>query len=306
MRRSNPAPRLAAVDLNLLVALDALLHEDSVTAAGRSIGLSQPAMSHALARLRELVGDELLVRRGRALQKTALGQELAPVTRRLVAEIEDTLLGSRTFEPRTSTRRFRIAANDYCGAVLLPALLARIRQAAPNVLLDVFPAQGALPLGELERGELDVVLGTYDRIDAPLESQLLYREEFMCALRKGRSRARSFSLSRYLELDHLLVASPGYGPGVVDCELGKRGLRRRVAMRVPHFLVAPAIVARTDLVLTLPRRLLMLAPTSQLFVTKPPLRIPGFGVQLAWHRRAADDPGSRWLRDQITACAAEV
>jgi len=307
MRRSSPPPRLAAIDLNLLVALDALLREDSVTAAGRSIGLSQPAMSHALARLRELVGDELLVREGRALRKTAVGQQLAPAIRRLVTEIESTLLGRRGFEPKTSSRRFLIAANDYCGAVLLPGLLSKIRHAAPNVVLDVFPQQGPLPIGELERGELDVVLGTYERIEAPLVGQLLYREDFMCALRKGHPGGRGLSLHRYLELDHLLVANPGYGPGVVDGVLGERGLRRRVAMRVPHFLVAPAIVARTDLVLTLPRRLLSVAVrTSQLHVMRPPLKIPEFSVQLAWHQRANDDPGSLWLRNQIVASTAAI
>jgi DNA-binding transcriptional LysR family regulator len=306
MRRS-PAPRLAAIDLNLLVALDALLHEDSVTAAGRSIGLSQPATSHALSRLRELVGDELLVREGRALRKTALAQQLAPTIRRLVAEIESTLLGRRGFDPKTSSRRFRLAANDYCGAVLLPGLLAKVRQGAPNVVLDVLPQQGALPVGELERGELDMVLCTYERIEAPLVGRVLYREDFMCALRKDHPRARSLSLRRYLELDHLLVANPGYGPGVVDCVLGERGLRRSVAMRVPHFLVAPTVVARTDLVLTLPRRLLaMMARSSGLRVIKPPLEIPNFAVQLAWHQRANDDPGSLWLRERVTACAAEL
>ena len=305
--RSRKTPRLAAVDLNLLTALDALLHEESVTAAGRSIGLSQPAMSHALSRLRELVGDELLVREGRSLHKTLLGQQLAPEIRRLVAEIESTLLGRHVFEPKTSSRRFRIASNDYCGAVLLPGLLSRVRQAAPKVVLDVFPQQGPLPVTELERGELDVVLGTYERIEAPLAGRLLYHEDFACALRRGHPRGRGLSLGRYLELDHLLVANPGYGPGVVDHLLAERGLSRRVAMRVPHFLVAPAIVAQTDLVLTLPRRLLrIMAGISNLLVTKPPLAIPPFDVQLVWHRRAADDPGSLWLRDQIVACAAKL
>lgn len=307
MRRSDLAPRLAAIDLNLLVALDALLHEDSVTAAGRRIGLSQPATSHALSRLRELVGDELLVREGRALRKTVVGQQLAPVIRRLVAEIESTLLGRRAFEAKKSTRRFRIAANDYCGAVLLPGLLAKVRQVAPGVGLDVFPQQGPLPVSELERGELDVVLGTHERIEAPLAGRLLYREDFVCVLSKGHFRGRRLSLRRYLELEHLLVANPGYGPGVVDAVLRERGLTRRVAMRVPHFLVAPAIVARTDLILTLPRRLLLMTACSdQLEVVKPPLRIPGFSVQLAWHQRASDDPGSIWLRDQIFACGAKL
>ena len=307
MPRRSSAPRLAAIDLNLLVALDALLHEDSVTAAGRSIGLSQPAMSHALSRLRELVGDELLVRQGRAFRKTVLGQQLAPVIRRLLADIESTWLAPRAFEPKTSSRCFRIAANDYCGAVLLPGLLSRLRQAAPSVALDVFAQQGPLPIAELERGELDVVLGTHQRVEAPLAARLLYREEFMCAVRKDHPLGRGLSLRRYLELEHLLVANPGYGPGAVDGVLGERGLSRRVTMRVPHFLVAPAIVAQTDLVLTLPRRLLLaMANTSKLRITKPPLKIPAFSVQLVWHQRATEDPGSSWLRDQIAASAAEL
>lgn len=307
MRRKGPTPRLSAVDLNLLVALDALLHESSVTAAGRSIGLSQPATSHALAKLRELLDDELLVREGRLLRKTALGEQLAPKVRQLVAEIERTLLRRPTFDPRTSSRCFRLASNDYCGAVLLPALLSRVRQAAPNVVIDVFPQQGPIPLGEFARGELDVVLGTYGHIEAPLAARVLFREDFMCAIRQDHPHGRRLTLRRYVELDHLLVANPGYGLGVVDHALDTRGLQRRVAMRIPHFLVAPAIVAQTDLVLTLPRRLLLMAAdSSQLHVTKPPLPIPSFAVQLVWHQHTDEDPGSRWFREQIVACAAEL
>src|ERR1041384_3445543 len=110
-------PNLASINLNLLVALDALLHEDSVTRAGRRVGLSQPAMSHALAQLRQLLNDELVVREGRLTRKTELAREIAPTVQRLVAEIESTLLGHRRFDPATSRRRFRIAANDYCGVV---------------------------------------------------------------------------------------------------------------------------------------------------------------------------------------------
>jgi DNA-binding transcriptional LysR family regulator len=299
-------PRLAAIDLNLLVALDALLHEDSVTSAGRRIGLSQPAMSHALGRLRELLNDELLVRDGRRLQKTQLGTELAPTIRRLVTEIESTLLTRRLFDPKTSHRVFRMAANDYCGAVLLPMLLARMRKAAPNVVLDIYPQHGPPPVGELERGELDFVLGTYGRVAPPLVGRELFRETFMCALGNKHLRAKKLTLRRYLELDHLLVANPGYGPGAVDAALGARGLRRRVAMRVPHFLVAPAIVAQTDLVLTSPRRLLEMAKSPGVRVVPPPLSITGFAVQLAWHQRTNDDPGASWLRAQVEACAGTL
>lgn len=307
MRRSAPTPRLSAIDLNLLVVLDALLHENSVTAAGRSIGLSQPATSHALAKLRELLHDELLVREGRGLRKTAFGEQLAPTVRQLVTEIEHTLFRRPSFDAQTSSRCFRLATNDYCGAVLLPPLLSSVREAAPNVVIDVFPQQGPIPVGEFSRGELDVVLGTYGRVEAPIVSRLLLREDFICAVRRDHPLGRRLTLRRYVELDHLLVANPGYGPGVVDHALGARGLQRKVAMRVPHFLVAPAIVARTDLVVTLPRRLLgAIADSSKLYVAKPPLHIPSFGVQLLWHQRSSDDPGSRWFLEQIAACAAQL
>jgi len=297
---------LAAIDLNLLVALDALLREENVTVAGRRIGLSQPAMSHALGRLRELLDDELLVREGRVMRRTELGRQLTPAVRRLVGDIEATLLARRRFDPATSQRSFRIAANDHAGAVLLPALFARVRRAAPGVQLDILPQQGAPAEAELARGDLDAVIGTFVRVAPPLVERVLFREGFVCAVRRDHPAAGRLTLRRYVELDHLLVASPGYGPGVVDLALEARGMQRRVAMRVPHFLVAPAIVARTDLVLTLPRRVLAAADASALRVSRPPLPLEDFPVQLIWHQRADSDPGAAWLREQIAACAREL
>jgi len=300
-----PDPNLAALDLNLLVALDALLHEESVTLAGQRIGISQPAMSHALARLRDLLNDELLVREGRNMRKTELGQELMPTVRRLVSEIESMLLGRRHFDPGTSRRNFRIAASDYYAAVLLPELIASMRRESPDVRLDVYERAG-LPAGELARAELEAVLTTGGRVEAPLVSKELFREGFVCVVRKQHPTRGRLTLTRYVELDHLLVASPGYGPGVVDFALQAQGMQRRIALRVPHFLVAPAIVARTDLVLTVPRRVLEAVDTSGLRIAKPPLPLESFGVHLVWHRRAERDPGATWLRDRIAASARKV
>jgi DNA-binding transcriptional LysR family regulator len=292
---------LAAFDLNLLVALDALLREENVTVAGRQIGLSQPAMSHALARLRELMGDELLVRTGRRMHRSALGHQLMPTVRRLIGDLEATLLPRRRFEPKTSQRRFRLAANDHAGAVVLPALFARVRAAAPGVQLDVLPQAGAPPV-ELATGELEGAIGTFLGVAPPLVERVLFRESFACVMRRDHPTGR-LNLRSYLELDHLVIASPGYGPGVVDLALEARGHARRVAMRVPHFLVAPAIVARTDLVLTLPRRVLAVASDRRLRVSKPPIPLSDFAVQVVWHRRSDADAGAAWLREQIIACA---
>src|SRR5688500_7657104 len=131
--------RLAAIDLNLLVALDALLREESVTAAGRSVGMSQPAMSHALSRLRELLNDELLVRAGRGMRRTLLAQQLRPRVQQILGDIEATLVVGQSFEAATSQRIFRVATDDYCGAVLLPSATSSICRAAPNVRLDFHP-----------------------------------------------------------------------------------------------------------------------------------------------------------------------
>lgn len=297
------SPKLSAIDLNLLVALDALLREESVTAAGKSIGLSQPATSHALSKLRELLDDELLVRDGRRMKRTVFGRSLAPVVERLIGDLEATLLTRRAFEPATSRRTFRVAMSDYCGTVILPSLLEGLRREAPQITLDVHPAHGALPEAALASGELDAVLGTFLEVSPGLGRTELFDEGFVVVVRA--SDTRRLSLARYAARDHLLVANPGYGPGVVDYALEARGLQRRVAVRVPHFLVAPAIVARTDLVLTLPERIARAMGGEGVRLQRAPLELDRFPVQLFWHERRAQNPAITWLREAITdACAA--
>ncbi len=303
-RRSAALPKLSAIDLNLLVALDALLREESVTAAGRSIGLSQPATSHALSKLRELLDDELLVREGRRMKRTLLGRSLAPIVERLIGDIEATLLTRRAFEPGTSRRTFRVAMSDYCGTVILPSLLERLRREAPQITVDVHPAHGALPEPALASGDLDAVLGTYLHVPPGLGSEELFDEGFVVLVRSGDS--KRLSLARYADRDHLLVANPGYGPGVVDYALEALGLQRRVSVRVPHFLVAPAIVARTDLVLTLPDRIARTLVGEAVRLMRAPLELERFPVQLFWHERRAQDPAITWLREVITSTCADL
>jgi len=296
-------PKLAAVDLNLLVALDALLSTENVTAAGKAIGASQPAMSHALSRLRELLEDQILVRAGRGMQRTSLAKQLTPVVRQILDDVEATLFARRHFDPASSRRTFRVGANDYCGAVLLPALIEQTSALAPGVRLDIHAPPDRAPLDELARGDLDVVLGTFQQVSAPLCREELFQEEFVCLLRRGHPLRARLTPARYAELEHVLVANPGYGPGVVDFALAARGLSRRVAVKVPHFLVAPAIVARTDYVLTLPRRVARAAASANLRLLEPPLELEGFPVELIWHQRGDADAGVVWLCQQIRRAA---
>ena len=302
---SGRAP-LAGIDLNLLLALDALLLEENVTRAAARIGLSQPATSHALARLRELLQDPLLIRQGSVMQPSALGRQLAPEVRRLLTDVEATLFGHRQFEPSSSSRTFRVAANDYCGAVLLPDFVARMRRAAPRTRLDVREQRGQAPVAELARGELDLALGTFLEPAPDLTTQVLFEERFVCLVRRGHPAIRrKLSLEAYAALDHVLVVSPGYGPGVVDHALAQLGLQRSVAVRVPHFLVAPAIVAKSDLIVTLPARLgSTFAAVEGLTELEPPLALRSFPVSAAWHPRAALEPASVWLRGVLAAAVS--
>jgi DNA-binding transcriptional LysR family regulator len=298
---SRSAPKLASIDINLIVALDALLREGNVTAAGRRIGLSQPATSQALARLREVVGNPLLVRDGRAMRLTAFAERIAPRVRRLVGEIEATLLGHIDFTPKTATRRFRIATNDYCGAVFMPKALARIRGAAPGVELELHAYRGHPSPEELARGELDLGIGVFLHLEPGIESRVLFQDRFVCLVRRGHPHVRgAMTLDRFVELDHLLVSAPDYGPGVVDAALAHRGLRRHVAARIPYFLVAPALVACTDLVLTLPERMARhAAKHHRLRVLATPIQLAPFAVQMIWHHSVNDDRASQWLRSEI-------
>ena len=308
LRGKGAAPKLASIDLNLVVALDALLREGNVTAAGRRIGLSQPATSQALARLREVLGDPLLVREGRGMRLTAFAERIAPRVRHVISDLEATILGHRSFLPDRATRTFRIATNDYCGAVLVPEALARVRSAAPDVDLELHPYRGHPSPQELARGELDLGIGVFLRVEPGLESLVLFEDRFVCLVGKGHPRVRgALTLSRFVDLDHVLVSAPDYGPGVVDFALAQRGLRRRVVAKVPHFLVAPALVARTDLVLTLPERVArQVARAHDLRVLATPLELAPFAVQMIWHRSANEDLASRWLRSEIVEAARSL
>jgi DNA-binding transcriptional LysR family regulator len=156
---------------------------------------------------------------------------------------------------------------------------------------------------ELARGEIDAAVGIFLDSEVGLERQVLFEEDFQCLVRRGHPRVRDrLTLQRFVELDHVLVTAPDYGPGVVDVALAKRGLRRRVVARVPHFLVAPALVARTDLIVTLPTRVARMAAVAHgLRVLPPPIELTSFAVQMVWHVVARDDAASHWLREAVVA-----
>lgn len=299
---------LRGLDLNLLPVLDALLGERHVTRAAHRLGLSQPATSHALARLRALLGDPLLVRGPGGLVATPRALALAPQVREALEASARVLAGPVAFVPAEARRTFHIAASDYAELVLLPALIARLRRVAPGVELwsHPVPADAADALAD-GRVDLCVVPERGAGWPAGVYQRALFAETFTCVVRADHPAAgRRLTLNRFCELDHLLVAPRGTPGSYVDDALAAVGRRRRVAVAVPHFLVVPHIVAATDLVATLATRVArQLAAPLALAVLPPPVEVAGFTMALLWHERAQRDPAHRWLREQVQAVARD-
>lgn len=300
------AMNLSAVDLNLLVALDALLSERSVTLAARRLGLSQPAVSHALRRLRELFGDPLLVRSSGGLQPTERALSLSAPLSHALESVRRTLEGPAAFDPATATRTFAVATADHGSFVLLPELWAALNAEAPGV--DVAVRAGTVEQGmrELLDGELDLLVGPYQREVAGYYRQRLLHERFVCVLRRGHPAARGeFTLDRWLSLPHLLVAPTGRPGSAVDAALSAMGRTRRVGLSVPQFLLAPHVVAASELVWTAPERMARAyAALLPLTVVPVPIPLEGFTVWQSWHERRHRDPGHAWLRQRVRAVAA--
>jgi DNA-binding transcriptional LysR family regulator len=298
---------LGAFDLNLLVALDALLAERSVTKAAARIGITQSAASHALSRLRRLTGDELLVRGRDGMVSTMRADVMRAPLRRSLDEITSTLSSPRPFDPRTARLRFFIGTSDYAELVLLPGVIKRLESAAPEVELRVLPV-GHDPAMELATGKLDVVImpAQPDDESQGIRGRKMFSDRFVCIARGDHplAKTKALTMSAFVGCAHALISPWGMEGGYVDDALARLGLRRKVTVAVPHFLVAPYIVASSDLLLTVAERLAhVVAEPLGLVVLPPPRRLDltGFTVSLLWHERTHEDPARRWVREVIVA-----
>lgn len=301
---------LRAVDLNLVLALDALLAERHVTRAAARLGVTQSAASHALARLRELLGDPLLVRGPKgAMLPTPRATELAPAVHRILEDLAGVLRGQGGFDPATATHTFHVGAADYIELILLPRLVERLARSAPGIDLWIHQF-GEFGDAELAAGVLDLVIGPPRRALRPAGSyeKVLFDEHFTCIVRKGHPLADArMTLPRYAAASHVLVAPRGTPGSLVDDALAAAGRTRRIAVAVPHFLVVPHVVAASDLVATLPNRVAaFFADLVGLARASPPVELAPFQMAMAWHERMHEDVRHRWLREQLLAVAAEV
>jgi len=300
-----PTTDLAGINLNLVVALDALLTAANVTRAAERVGVTQSAMSHSLRQLRELLGDALLIRGRGGMVRTPRAEQLAAPLHRGLLELRRALSNEPVFEPRTTTRRFTLATGDYLAAALLPELLALLGREAPHVDLVIRHLIPDQVTSLMESGEVDLCVAAFPDSSLSLRQQKLFTEDFVCVVRQDHPAVRKgLDLETYLRLPHVLISPRGEGAGVVDTALAKLGRSRRIALRLPYFLTAPLSVVNSDHVLTAPRRLVeTLTGAWPLQILPLPIALRSFDVLQIWHERFDGDPAHRWLRGVMARAA---
>ena len=295
---------LSAVDLNLLKLFEALVRERSVTQAGLRLGLSQPAASRALGRLRTMLGDRLVVRGKFGLELTPRGEALAGPVARLLDDVRG-IVSPAVFDPASATGRITIAAHDHLSLLVLAGLIARFERHAPALSLHI-----AQPAGDnvrlVEQGTADLALGIFEALPGSLYRRSLYTDSLVCVVRSDHPGvAGGLSLERYVALRHVTVTISGVGESAVDVALSTLGLTRHVALRVPHFLAGGMLVADSDMILTLPSRLARrLAERLPLALLDLPLQVAPLSPAMIWHERFHGDPAHAWVRQQLVDVVA--
>ncbi|GLO50184.1 transcriptional regulator [Pseudomonas putida] len=295
---------LRKIDLNLLLALHALLSEKHVTRAALRLHRSQPAVSHALAQLRKHFDDPLLVRQNGRMALTARAQSLAKPLHDALGNLNG-LLAAPQFEPAKAQRRFRLSLSDYSSRIILPPLLRHLRHVAPGVDLAISQASRETMLAQLLDGELDLALGIFPDLPQAITAQPLFTDSFIsvadCQVLPA---SGGLVLADWLARPHVLMAMHPDAFDEIERALAAQGLRRRIALALPHWSAAVEVLAGTDLILTVASRAVgSLNQHRTLRQFEPPLAIPSFDYQQAWHSRKDDDPGHRWLRETVWACS---
>jgi DNA-binding transcriptional LysR family regulator len=288
------------IDLNLLRVFDAVLVARGVTPAAVRLGLTQPAVSNALARLRALFGDALFVRTPAGMDATPFARELAEPVRQALALLESALAHGPGFDASTSTRAFRFYMSDLGQIEFLPPLVERVQRTARGVRLEAVALEVEDIANALAAGALDLAIGFLPGLGPPLRRRPLFRDPYVCLMRADHPAVgKTLTRKKFLEASHALVSYRG-GHRVIEEALERAGLARRIALRVPHFTVVPMVLERTDLILTLPARVARVFERRGKFKSlPPPVPIPPADVAVHWHERFEADPGNRWLRELV-------
>ena len=291
-------------DFGLLLSLDALLQESSVTGAARRVGLSTPAMSHALARIRERLGDPILVRSGRGMLLTPRALALKRQVHDVVTEARRALSPERPFVASELSRTFVVHASDYVLTILGAAVDRILREDAPKVCVRFVPNAPDDPALLRDQGS-DLAVGIYGDLPQEMRSRPLLTDRFVCVVRRGHpATKRRFTLEQFVGIPHIQVAPRGKPGGYIDDVLQERGRSRVVARAVPYFITALQLAAETDYVLTISERIAKrFAEPLSLTLLEPPVKLRPYALSLVWHPRMDGDHGHRFLRDVFLRAA---
>ena len=301
------AVHLARVDLNLFVVFDAIFSEGSITRAGRRLNLSQPAISHALARLRGLAGDPLFVRNGHAMSPTPRARRMIDAVRNALHGFETSLAATGSFDAGAVSKRFVIGLQGVAEPMVAPVLMQAIVRPAPRVDISLVRPDRREIERELAAGTLDLVLDVLLPLPDEIRRHHLGTERLMVMVRRGHPKAgRTLDLARYLALEHIQVSQRRRGLSAEDFELSRQDLRRRVRLRCQNYYGACRVVAATDLALTLPERYArVLNRQFDNRLVPFPLDVAAFDTYAYWHADSDGDPANRWLRSQVFEAFAE-
>ncbi|MEH6551798.1 MAG: LysR family transcriptional regulator [Pseudomonadales bacterium] len=309
---------VSRVDLNLLVYLDVLLTECSVSKAAVRLGITQPAMSNGLRRLRDVFGDPLLVRTSKGMQPTERAQELRPTLRDAILLLEQTVQPKAEFDASSSDRVFRIMASDYTEATLFPSLLDKLAERAPDISLDILTPSD-VNFEDLEQGRVDMAINRFRQMPNSFHQTTIWHDNFSCVMHKDHPAAKDFSFDTYLAARHIWVSKTGMGRGVginpretqrlgrVDEALAELGHERKIAVFTRHYQVAMWLSQQPHLMATLPNRLAkVMSSGNDLVMKQVPFSIAPFELKMTWGPLLHHNPGHRWMRRLIQECAEEL
>ena len=298
---------LKDIDLNLLVVFQQLLTEKKVSKVAENLGLGQPAVSNALARLRKLFGDELFLRTPTGMQPTPLAQQLADAITEALGMIHGAVNARTSFDAATSTQRFAVGMTDIGEIYFLPQLMRRLQELAPSVSITTVRNTATNLKDAMEAGHIDLAIGLLPQLRAGFFQRRLFTQPYVCLFRQGHGLdKKKITATEFYAADHVAVISAGTGHGQVDPMLDNSSAQRRIRLTVPHFVAIGHILQSTDLLATVPERLAdrMTAPFG-LRNLPHPVKLPKIAINLFWHARASKDPASQWLREQIVALHAD-
>ena len=292
---------LRDIDLNLLVVFNQLLVERRVSKVAEKLGLTQPAVSNALARLRKLLGDELFLRTPRGMQPTPFADELAEPVAYALGMIHGALNQRSSFEPATSQRSFTIGMTDIGEIYFLPKLMDELARLAPGVSVSTVRNAAVNLKDEMEAGHVDLALGLLPQLKGGFFQRRLFRQRYVCLFRKGhRLDKRKISLAEFSAADHVVVVSAGTGHGKVDELLERNGVQRRVRLTVPHFVAVGHILRATDMIATVPEAFAQqVTGAFELVSVAHPAGLPDIAINMFWHAKFHKDPANQWLRGLI-------